>query len=130
MSHAPSVFKLKEINIHIHQAAEAFNKYFLNLVDSLKVNNVDIYTAISILRNLYPFNFAEMEVIPITEYEIICTISSLKNKNSSVCEGISNKMLRLCGKFLGKPLTYLFNNLLTQGKFPDCLIFRNRASYI
>jgi hypothetical protein len=65
MNHAPSVFKLKGINIHIHQAAEAFNKYFLNLVDNLKVNNVDIYTAISLLRNLYPFNFAEMEVIPI-----------------------------------------------------------------
>jgi len=85
------------------------------------VNNVDIHTAISLLRNLYQFNFTEMEVIPITESEIICTISSLKNKNSSACEGISNKMLRLCRKFLGKPLTYIFNNLLIQGKFPDCL---------
>jgi hypothetical protein len=99
MNRAPSVFKLKEINIHIHQAVEAFNKYFLNLVDSLKVNNVDIYTAISLLRNLYPFNFTEMEVIPVTESEIICSVSSLKNTNSFGCEGISNKMLRLCGHF-------------------------------
>jgi hypothetical protein len=107
MNHAPSVFKLKEINIHIRQASEAFNRYFLNLVDSLKVSNVDIYTAISLLRNLYPLNFTEMEVIPITESEIICTISSLKNKNSSVCDVISNKMLRLCGKLLGRPLTFV-----------------------
>jgi len=121
MNCAPSVFRLKEINIHIPQAVEAFNEYFLNLVDSLKVNNVDIYTAISLLRNLYPFNFIEMEVIPITESEIICTISSLKNTHSSGCEGISNKMLRVCGKFLGNPLAYVFNNLLTRGKFPDCL---------
>jgi len=107
MNHASSVFKFKEINIHVHQAPEAFNRYFLNLFDSLKVNNVDIYTAISLLRSISPFNFTEKEVIPITESEIICTISSLKNKNSSVCEGISNKFLRLCGKFSGKPLTFL-----------------------
>jgi hypothetical protein len=85
------------------------------------VNNVDIYTAISLLRNLYPFNFTEMEVIQITESDIFCTISSLKNRNSSVCEGISNKILRLCGKCLGELLTYIFNNFLTQGKFRDCL---------
>jgi hypothetical protein len=121
MNRAPSVFKLQEINFHMHQAVEAFNEYFLNLVDSLKVNNVDIYVAISLLRNLYLYNFTEMEVIPVTESEIICAISSLKNTNSSGCEGISNKMLRLCGKFLGKPLAYIFNNLLMQCKFPDCL---------
>lgn len=69
------------------------------------MNNADNYTAISLPRNLFPVNFTEMEVIPITESEIICTISSLKNK-SSVCEGISSKMLRLCGKFLGKPFLH------------------------
>jgi hypothetical protein len=62
-----------------------------------------------------------MEVIPVNESKIICTISTLKNKNASCYEGISNKMLRLCGKLLGKPLPYIFNNSLTQGKFPDCL---------
>jgi hypothetical protein len=78
------------------------------------VNNVDIYTAISLLRNLYPYNFPEVEVTPVTESEIICTISSLKNKNSSRYEGISNKMLRLCVKFLGKLLAFILNYLLTR----------------
>jgi hypothetical protein len=71
------------------------------------VNNVDIYAAISLLRNLYPFNFTEIVVIPITDSEIICRVFSLKSKNSSVCEGISDKMLRICGKVLGKPLTFV-----------------------
>jgi hypothetical protein len=57
MNHTPSLFKLNNTNIHIDQAAEASNKYFLNLVDSLKVNNADIDTAISLLRNLYPVIF-------------------------------------------------------------------------
>jgi hypothetical protein len=38
MNHTPSVFKLNNTNIHLDQAAEASNKYFLNLVDSLKMN--------------------------------------------------------------------------------------------
>jgi hypothetical protein len=42
MNHSPSVFKLNTSNIHPDQVAEAFNEYFLNLVDSLKVNYVNI----------------------------------------------------------------------------------------
>jgi len=57
MNHTPSLFKLNNTNIHIDQAAEAFTNFFLNLVDSLKVNNVNIDTAISLLRNLYPVIF-------------------------------------------------------------------------
>jgi vacuolar-type H+-ATPase subunit D/Vma8 len=57
MNHTPSLFKLNNTNIHTDQAAEAFNRYFVNLVDCLKVNNVNIDTAISLLRNLYPVIF-------------------------------------------------------------------------
>lgn len=38
MNHTPSLFKLNNTNIHLDQTAEAFDKYLLNLVDSLKVN--------------------------------------------------------------------------------------------
>jgi hypothetical protein len=59
MNRTPSLFKVNDTTIYIDQAAEAFNKYFLNLVDSLKVNNVNIdtATAISLLKNLYPVIF-------------------------------------------------------------------------
>lgn len=51
MNHTPPLFKLNNTNVHINQATEAFNKYLLNLVDSLKVNNVNIYRAVSLRRN-------------------------------------------------------------------------------
>jgi hypothetical protein len=53
--------------------------------------------------------------------EIICTFASLRSKGSSGCDGISNIILKSSGKFLGKPLAYIFNKSKTEGKFPDCL---------
>jgi hypothetical protein len=60
-----------------------------------------------------------MIIIPIMESEIISTFVSLKNKSSSGYDGISNIILKFCGKFLGKPLTYIFNKSLTVGTFAD-----------
>ena len=62
-----------------------------------------------------------LTVIPITEAEIICTYASLKNKNSSGYDSISNGVLKLCGKFCGKPVARIFNKSLKIGKFPGCL---------
>jgi hypothetical protein len=62
-----------------------------------------------------------MPNIPITESEIICTIKSLKSKDSSGYDGISNRILKVCGQYLGKPLAYIYNISLKQGKFPDRL---------
>jgi hypothetical protein len=61
------------------------------------------------------------KVIPIAESELICTIASIKNKNSTRYDDASNKILRLCGKFLSKPPTYIFNLSLKHGIFPYCL---------
>jgi hypothetical protein len=61
-----------------------------------------------------------MIIIPIMESGIISTFASLKNKSSSGY-GISNRILKFCGRFLTKPLTYNFNKSLTVGKFPNHL---------
>jgi hypothetical protein len=57
------------------------------------------------LRNLFPDGFPEI-TIPIPEAEIICTVASLKSNNSSGYDGISNKILKLCGEYLGRPLVF------------------------
>jgi hypothetical protein len=62
-----------------------------------------------------------MTIIPIMDAEIICTFASLKNKNSSVYDGISDRILKFCGKFLGKLLAHVFHKWLTVGKFLDHL---------
>jgi hypothetical protein len=119
INHTPSVLKLNQSNIQIDYAVKAFNDYFLNLVDSLKLGMVSIDLAVSLKR--FPIKYSDMTVIPFTEAELICTIASIKNKNSARYDGISNKILRLCGKFLSKPLTYIFNLSLKLGIFPDRL---------
>jgi hypothetical protein len=62
-----------------------------------------------------------MTIIPTMEAEIVSTFASLKNKDSSGYDGISNRILKSFGKFLSKPLANVFNKSLTIGKFPDGL---------
>jgi hypothetical protein len=66
-------------------------------------------------------SFSGVTVIPTVEEEIVSTFASLKNKNSSGYDAISNRILKSFGKFLSKPLANIFNKPLTIGKFPDRL---------
>jgi hypothetical protein len=47
--------------------------------------------------------------------------NSLKNKNSSGYDAISNKIRRLCGHLISKPLSYIFDKSLSLAIFPDRL---------
>jgi len=60
-----------------------------------------------------------VEIIPVTEAEIKITITSLKSKNSTGYDGISNRILKHCVKSISKPLTHIFNNSLFTGIFPE-----------
>ena len=58
---------------------------------------------------------------------MLCTITSLKNNHSTGYDGISNKIIKLCGKYISKPLAYIYiyiyiythNECLTAGLFLD-----------
>jgi hypothetical protein len=76
---------------------------------------------VQLLHRSFPQGFPGIPNIPITESEIICTIKSLKSKDSSGYDGITNRILKVCGQCLGKPLAYIYNVSLKQGKFPDRL---------
>ena len=99
---------MKVVWVSIDHEAEAFNDYFLNLVDNLKMDNVNTDLAISLLKRWFANEYSDMIVIPITESELICTVASIKNKNSSGYDGVSNKILRLCGQFLSKTTCLYF----------------------
>jgi hypothetical protein len=114
--HTPLMFTSGKTSCQLDPAAESFNYYFLNVVEKLNIEKVGIHSALLSLNNLSSQDFPDMTVI--TEAEIICTFVSLKNKSSSGYDGISNRILKTCGKFLGKPLAYIFNKSLTVGKFP------------
>ena len=60
-----------------------------------------------------------METIPDSEAEVKTIIMSLKPKISTGCDGIPNKILKYCVQSISKPLTYIYNHLLTIGIFPE-----------
>jgi hypothetical protein len=107
--------------IRSNSAANAFNDYFINVMDTLPISKFDIDHAVQLLQNYFPQGFPDMPNIPVRESEIICTIKSLKSKDSSGHGGISNRILKVCRQYLDKPLAYIYNISLQQGKFPDRL---------
>jgi hypothetical protein len=119
--HTPSEFKLGNKRIHKDQSAEAFNNFFLNVVEELNIEQANIELASLLLNKLFPDGFPEMINIPITESVIIYTIASLKNKGSYGYDGISNKLLKKMRFLISKRLAYIFNTSLTLGIFPDRL---------
>ena len=103
------------------KAAEGLLIIFLNITDSLNLQNIKESSAISLLRDSYPNNFPNMKTIPITEVEIIGIINSLKSKNSSEYDEISSKLLKLCGPQISRPLFYIRNKSISMGIFPERL---------
>ena len=67
------------------------------------------------LRKSFPDGFPKIIIIPITEAEIICTITSLWNENSSGCNKLSNRILKICGHYISRPLAYIFSMSLILG---------------
>jgi hypothetical protein len=85
-------FKRDNKTINVNQAAKTSNNYFINSVDELITQQPKTESAIFSLRESFPREFPQIINIPITEAEVICTISSLKNKNSCGYDGLSNKI--------------------------------------
>jgi hypothetical protein len=79
----PLLFKFSNRSIHSDQSAEAFNNYFLTLIDALNIQQTNTDSAVLLLKSSFPSCFPEMLNIPVTEAQIICTIISLKSKSST-----------------------------------------------
>jgi len=75
-------FKLGNQIISTNQSAKIFKNYFINSVDELITQQPNTESAVFSLRESFPYEFPQIINIPITEAEVICAISSLKNKTS------------------------------------------------
>ena len=115
----PSVIEKDDTGINPDQAADAFNNYFLELLEKLKLQDVQVDSAISCLVSHRSNHFLIITVVPVTEAELISIIGSLKNKNSSGYDEISNKILRLCGRLVSQPLSCIFNKPLSLAILSD-----------
>jgi len=114
-------FKLCNKIIGTNQSAKNFNNYFINSVDELIKQQTNTESTKFSLRELFPYEFPQINNISITEAEVICAISSLKNKTSCGYDGLSNKILKVCSSQISKPITYVINKSLTCGICPHCL---------
>jgi hypothetical protein len=62
-----------------------------------------------------------MFVSPITEEEVQNLVSKLKEKFSAGYDEILEKLVKECIQFIKKPLTFIFNNSLCSGTFPNLI---------
>ena len=70
---------------------------------------------------MIPRNLNSLVLRQTTETEIRSLISQLLNKSSSGHDHISNKLLKELCDTISYPLMIIFNQLITQGIFPDIM---------
>jgi hypothetical protein len=63
--------------------ANTLNKFFLTTSEKLNVHKFEGGDAILFLKDSFPRNFPNINIIPITEAEIKCMTCSLKPKKTS-----------------------------------------------
>jgi hypothetical protein len=73
--------------------ANTFNNFFLITSEKLNIHKFE-GDAISFLKDPFPRNFPNINIIPITEAEIKSIISSLKPKNSSGYDEITSNIFK------------------------------------
>ena len=100
--------------------ADSFNKYFTdigpNLAEKIPTPSNKHFTD---YLNRPCTN--HMSFTPITENDTLKIINELSNKTSTGIDGISTKMLKGIKHAIYKPITYLINQSLSSGIFPDKL---------
>jgi hypothetical protein len=70
-----TTYKIENQCISSNNAANAFNDYFINVVDTLPISKFDIDHAVQLLQNSFPQGFPHMPNIPITESEIFALLN-------------------------------------------------------
>ena len=95
---------------------EAFNKYYVNIAPKLdqKIppSNID---PVSFLKGNFP---SSMSVLPIAPQDVVNIINQLKNKSNK--NEIPTTLIKDNKHQLAIPISILFNQSITQGKFPQC----------
>ena len=102
------------------EIVKAFNSFFVNIGPSLS-DRIDKQGkkpySYYLKKNISSqFNFSHID-----ETGVLKIIKSLKNKTSSGPDGISLKFMKNIAPAIIRPLTFLINNSIVSGIFPDQL---------
>ena len=117
----PSIFEQdngERITDH-KSIADAFNKYFVNIGETVTDNAISPLNDFTIyLRNRPNCNLQFESITIETTLQII---NSLKPKSSTGIDHISNKLIKSIKEIIAEPLTAIINQTLNTGIFPDSL---------
>jgi hypothetical protein len=116
----PSLLMLDEKVDDPEVIADAFNTSFLTITENINVHQEVRGDAISFLKEAVPRKFPGIKTISTTETEIKSLIHSLRAKNSSGYDGITNKILKVCASLISRPLTHIYNHPLFTENLPNC----------
>ena len=81
-------------SISHNNPANVFNKYYIYIIDDLRIQQANTVSTKFPLKKVFPQGFPDIINTPITESDVKCTIKVLKNKNPSGYDGISNKIMK------------------------------------
>ena len=100
------------------EIANAFNSYFINIGPSAASH---IVTDVSYKDYLSENHATTMKMKFVKEEAVDSIINKLKNKSSRVIDGISNQILMIAKAELLRPLTFLINQMIHTGTYPQQL---------
>ncbi|GFG29899.1 hypothetical protein Cfor_02255, partial [Coptotermes formosanus] len=114
-----------EVIINQNKIANTLNSSFLFIADTINSDNnkhinARISNPIIYLQNNFR-SFTKINWQYASTYELEKIIKSLKTKNSSGYDEVSNRIIKLSSPFIISPLTYICNAILSTGVFPDRL---------
>jgi len=98
-------FKLGSKIISTKQSHKFFNSHILDYVDELITQQPNSESAMFSVRKSFHYEFPQIINIPVTETEIICIVSSLKNTTLYGFDGLYNKILKLHRSQISKYIT-------------------------
>ena len=115
----PNRFLVGELYINDpKEIANAFNSYFINIGPSVASH---IVTDVSYKDYLSENHATTMKMKFVKEEAVDSIINKLKNKTSRGIDGISNQILKIAKAELLRPLTFLINQMIHTGTYPQKL---------
>ena len=106
----PPLFHNNEFISNCKQKAEIFNKYFSSQCTPFQND--------SILPPFKKLTHNNIESLSIIEDEIKLLLNNIDSAKATGPDGISAKMLKMCGDTLIVPIKIIFLNILKTGNFP------------
>ena len=112
-----------EITKDKKKIGNAFGGFFVNKKTKLR-QGIDESKAIDPTERLRQVNKGDkveklLELKPVTESHVLKVIMAMKTKTSAGKDEISSEILKLGAPVLHRPLCYIINRSMVEGKFPE-----------